>query len=152
MGSNSLLATNSINYVDDSSLIFKKIKENEKKFKLQKSKLFAKREENDYVIRYSVDKKSTRITTIHLEKKISDSETENRFYWFNEGLLFKITTTISTYTKLGIRHSRQQGFYFFFNDLLFYKEERNISKDVNLLLIDKNKYLIAGNKILNERL
>lgn len=152
MGSNSLLATKSINYVDDSSLIFKKIKENEKKFKLQKSKLFAKREENDYVIRYSVDKKSTRITTIHLEKKISDSETENRFYWFNEGLLFKITTTISTYTKLGIRHSRQQGFYFFFNDLLFYKEERNISKDVNLLLIDKNKYLITGNKILNERL
>ena len=132
------------NEFQDSSLIFEKIKSNEKEFKLQKSKLFKKIAviQNDSLEIYSIDKKSTKITTIIINRKVTSPETTQTTYWFINNELFKVIFHIS---------NKREGFYFFSNNSLIYKEEKNIhQQDINLFLKSAKQYLNKGSELLKE--
>ena len=135
---------------DDSTKIFKTIKANEKKFKLQKSRFFKKVVEADSVELYGTDKNFSKITTVQVIRLISKREREREIYWFNDEHLFKITVDSSARSSIGIWRSRSSGLYFFEDNSIFYKVETNTTHDIQLLLLNANKYFTKGSKMLGD--
>jgi hypothetical protein len=95
-----------------------------------------------------VDKTVSRITIVQVIKTIPKKQRKSIIYWFNEEQLFKVTTNNSTRSRLGIPRSRAEGFYFFQDQVLFYKEGSDTSQDIPLLIANANKYLAKGKEML----
>jgi hypothetical protein len=144
---NTLQASQSIRAFSDSAEIFEKIKNNEQNYKRQKSKLLRKFKTTDSLIVYHCDKHQSSITCV----VVSNGHLEYKYFWFINNKLFKINLQTLARKTNGQKQKRGKGFYFIENDAVFYKEEKGVAKDVNALIIEANKYLSEGLKLLQEQ-
>ena len=144
---NSLQANQSIRAFSDTTEMFEKIKLNERQFKLQKPRQLKKIETTDSLIVYGCDKHHANITSV----MVINRHLENKYYWFINNKLFKITLQTLPKKISGKKQRRGKGFYFIENDTVFYKEEKGVAKDVNALISEANKYLSEGLKVLQEQ-
>ena len=144
--SNSLLANQKQAKLVDTTLIFNKIRENERQFKLQKQRQLKRIETKDSLIVYGVDKQHTHITSVLAIKR---NEKENRVFWYTDQGVFKISIHTWSQKINGKRHKGSDDFYFFDKGELFYKEERSIARDIPSLLLEADKYFSKGTEILH---
>jgi len=142
--SNSLLANRTVNFFNDSIVLFEKIKQNEREFKRQKSRQLKRVEVNDSRIIYSSDRQRTQITSVI----VINPHDETKFFWYINNKLFKITLFRPGKKNNGKRQKKSQGLYFIDNDEVFYKEEKGLSIDATQLIIEANRYRSQGMKIL----
>jgi hypothetical protein len=143
---NSLQAKQGVKLFGDTTQLFEKIKQNERQFKLLKQRQLKRIETKDSLIVYGSDKQQTQITIV----MVINRHVENKYYWFINNKLFKITL----YTwpqKMDGKKRKGKGFYFIENGEVFYKEEKGITKDVKSLLTEADKFLTEGLKILQDQ-
>ena len=105
---NSLQAKQSDKYFSDTSQIFEKIKQNEKQFKLQKERQLKKIETTDSLIIYGCDKQHTRIASV----LVISRHVENKYYWFINNQLFKITLYAWPQKLDGKKQKKKRRFVF----------------------------------------
>ena len=137
------------NATPDTNFIFKSIKANEKEFKLNKSEfLKTLKITDDSAERYHFSKAKKEITLIETTTRLNSSKTELISFWYLNNQIFKII--IIDYLN-GKDNKKIHGFYFYSNDLLIYKEEKNILRsDLPDLLSQSKSYLAKGQEILKK--
>jgi hypothetical protein len=84
---NSLQAKQGVKLFGDTTQLFEKIKQNERQFKLLKQRQLKRIETKDSLIVYGSDKQQTQITIV----MVINRHVENKYYWFINNKLFKIT-------------------------------------------------------------
>ena len=135
------------NAKSDTNFIFKSIKSNEKEFKRNKSEfLKTLKITNDSAERYHFSKAKKEITLIETTKRLNSSKTELISFWYLNNQIFKII--ITDYLN-GKDNKKIHGFYFYSNDLLIYKEEKNILRsDLPDLISQSKSYLTKGQELI----
>ena len=135
------------NAKSDTNFIFKSIKSTEKEFKRNKSEfLKTLKITDDSAERYHFSKAKKEITLIETTTRLNSSKTELISFWYLNNQIFKII--IIDYLK-GKDNKKIHGVYFYSNDLLIYKEEKNILRsDLPDLISQSKYYLTKGQELI----